>query len=471
MARESFDKEIQLLRLLALTSGAYTRQQLAERLGISVHTYDKTVKRLKTVGNAPAGPWTGEEERDLADLVRFRYADSADPLLLFIFRAKSLKESESERLALLLSALDGEALTAMELMDRCCAGLPDDQPLPDEKTIRGDLGYLEEVGVIAREGEGRPYRYRLRSDFVHELDDAELCALYDFVDVLTHTRVPSLPGYLLRESLRKQLQRRQQAHSAGPFVAAASSSGASSDPSSDERPRAGDEPAQTQQELSLDPFSYKYHFESRILDEAHLYTLLEAINARRRTRFLYYSPKSGKSYTSRNTNPLFEREAKGRTVHALPLVLVYDHQYGRWYMLAHERSGIRKYRIEGITQLELDEPSDPDVFDAQQSKLLSKLRTSWLIDTGAAVTVRARFYRPEGPADFIRERVVSQGQWGQIVEEEGDSFVFEIVVNDTTEIKPWLRSFGSSCEVLAPRKLRRELIEEWKEIRAYYESV
>ncbi|KAA2286759.1 WYL domain-containing protein, partial [Clostridioides difficile] len=42
MARESFDKEIQFLRMLSLTSGAYNRKQYAERLGISVHTFDKT---------------------------------------------------------------------------------------------------------------------------------------------------------------------------------------------------------------------------------------------------------------------------------------------------------------------------------------------------------------------------------------------------------------------------------------------
>ena len=47
MARESFDKEIQFLRILALAGGAYNRQQLADRLGISVHTYDKTLRNLK----------------------------------------------------------------------------------------------------------------------------------------------------------------------------------------------------------------------------------------------------------------------------------------------------------------------------------------------------------------------------------------------------------------------------------------
>lgn len=78
-----------------------------------------------------------------------------------------------------------------------------------------------------------------------------------------------------------------------------------------------------------------------------------------------------------------------------------------------------------------------------------------------------------GPSEpnFVKERVLLQGQWGRIVSEDEEAFIYEITVNGTTEIKPWLRSFGSSCEVLEPRYFRREMIAEWKEIRAYYESV
>lgn len=98
--------------------------------------------------------------------------------------------------------------------------------------------------------------------------------------------------------------------------------------------------------------------------------------------------------------------------------------------------------------------------------------TGPLIDTGQTVRVRARFYNPEGSVpNFVKERVLLQGQWGQIVFEDENSFIYEITVNGTTEIKPWLRSFGSSCEVIEPASLRREMIAEWKEILSYYESV
>ena len=85
---------------------------------------------------------------------------------------------------------------------------------------------------------------------------------------------------------------------------------------------------------AVEPFIYKYHYCSRILDEAHLFTLLAAIRHRRKVSFLYFSPKSDKSYSSKNTNPLFERESEGSTHKTLPIKVIYDHQYGRWYLLS-----------------------------------------------------------------------------------------------------------------------------------------
>ena len=436
MAKESFDKEIQFLRMLVLTSGAFNRQQFADRLGISVHTFDKTIRKLKEVVSSMHQHLSQEQSRELSETIRFSYYDSTDPLLLFLFRAKSVKESESQRISLLLAAMNERTSTVMELLDMCCSSLPSDLPLPDEKTIRLDLKYLEEVGVIKREVGPRPYKYRMQDDLVRNLTEDELIDLYDFVDVMANTQVPSVQGYLLRDGLKKQLLRNQyELH-------------------------------------AVEPFLYKYHYYSRILDEAHLFTLLHAIRHRRKVRFLYFSPKSEKSYASKNTNPLFERDTEGKAEKTLPLKIVYDHQYGRWYLLSSGREGIRKYRMEGITQIEADEAVDETRYEEKQHELAEKMRYSWLIDTGRPATIRARFYNPEiSEPNFIKERVLLQGQWGEIVAEDDHSFIYEITVNGTFEIKPWLRSFGSSCEILEPVQLRREMIAEWKEIQSYYESV
>ncbi|MDQ8738960.1 WYL domain-containing protein [Paenibacillus sp. LHD-38] len=437
MARESFDKEIQFLRMLVLTSGAYNRQQYADRLGISIHTFDKTIKRLKEIANAVYQQLPADKGKEFADTVRYSYLDSSDPMLLFLFRAKSLKESESQRLSLLLAAMHEQALTAMELLDLCCGSMPAELSLPDEKTIRGDLKYLEQVGVIKREPGTRPFRYRTYNDLVKELSPEELLDLYDFVDIMANTQLPSVQGYFLRDGLKKHMARRQNDY------------------------------------RHQESFLYKYHYYSRILDEAHLFTLLSAIRNRRFVRFLYFSPKKETSYASKNTNPLFERDTEGQEEMMLPLKVVYDHQYGRWYLLGHHaRYGIKKYRLEGLTQISEEDAAAADDYEAKKSELEQRIQYSWLIDTGKLVTVKVRFFHPgPGISNFVKERVLLQGQWGSITEETEDSFIYEIEVNGTIEIKPWIRSFGSSCEVLAPLKFREEMIAEWKEIKGYYESL
>ncbi|OWA34200.1 WYL domain-containing protein [Saccharibacillus sp. O16] len=430
MAKESFDKEIQFLRLLALTGGGYDRQQFAGRLGISVHTFDKTVRRLREVSG----------DADFADLFRYGYADSAEPVLLFLYRAKSMKESESRRLPILLTSLKNHPQTAAELLDACCESLPLDAAMPDEKTIRSDLRYLEEIGVVRREPGGRPYRYVLNNELTDCLSQKELIDLYEFVDIMANTQIPSVQGYLLRNNLKKALRSAI--------------------------------PEDEWDDGLLEPFSYKYHYDARILDEAHLYTLLRTIKRRRRISFQYFSPKSRKSYSAKDTNPLFGREGEPRREATLPLKVVYDHQYGRWYLIGAAAKGrIVKFRMEGMVDIAEEEAVPEQYFAVRQEQLEERMRYSWLIDTGETVTVRARFYRPmDGQADFIAERVRLQGQWGRITEEQPESFVYEIQVNGVTEIRPWLRGFGSSCEVLEPAELRQSFIEEWKEIGDYYDA-
>ncbi|MGV7643071.1 WYL domain-containing protein, partial [Mycobacterium kansasii] len=79
----------------------------------------------------------------------------------------------------------------------------------------------------------------------------------------------------------------------------------------------------------------------------------QAITKRARIRFLYLSPKSTSRYASQNTNPLFHRESKGLRETVLPLRVIYDHQYGRWYLIGYNgRQGLMKFRMEGLTQIE-----------------------------------------------------------------------------------------------------------------------
>lgn len=435
MAKESFDKELQLLRLMFLTSGAYNRKQLAERLGISVHTLDKTLKKLKDIQTALYQDVVDEDKREYYTDFRFKYFDVTDNFLTFLYHAKSLKESEVVRLAHILEQLNTASLSIKELLDSFLD--MDIADIPDEKTLRQDMKYLEEIGAIQKSCDNRPYLYRVDSDLFTSLTDEELLDLYDFIDFMSNTQLPAVPGYILREKAKRYVNRRLQRNDFAVFL-------------------------------------YKYHFVSRILDESQALALLQAILERKAICFRYYTPKGRKFYDSLNTNPAFQKDGSGKRVEVIPLRVIYDHQYGRWYLLAHAKGGsiLRKYRVEGITQLTTGEALPAAQFDAMQAHADDRIRNSWLIDTGELVTVKLRFFSPGDKGyNFIRERVLSQGQWGKITEETEEGFLYEISVNSTQEIKPWIRSFGSSCEVLEPGYLRKEFRKEWEELRGYYESV
>lgn len=435
MARESFDKELQLLRLMFLTSGAYNRQQLAERLGISVHTLDKTIKKLKDIQSTFYQRVGDEEKKEYYTQLRYNYMEVTDNFLMFLYHAKSLKESEVERLTHILEQLSQQPLSIKDLLEtfletECLES-------PDEKTIRQDMKYLEEIGVIKNVSETRPYVYQFDGALLHSLTDDELLDLYDFIDFMANTQLPAVPGYLLQEKVKRYIQFRLKREDASAFL-------------------------------------YKYHFVSRILDEYQALILTDAIRQRKLVEFQYYTPKRRKFYDSQNTNPTFQRDTTGRAQKVIPLRVIFDHQYGRWYLLAQAtgQGPLRKYRVEGMTQLVIGRSVAPEHFASLQASADERISQSWLIDTGEPVVVRLRFYQPRGtPHSFIMERVEAQGQWGMVTEETRESFVFEITVNSTMEITPWIRSFGSSVEVLEPLHLRRQFQKEWEELLAYYESV
>ncbi|PSK03132.1 WYL domain-containing protein [Brevibacillus porteri] len=431
MARESFDKELQLLRLLFLTAGAYNRQQLAERLGISVHTLDKTIKKLKDIQSTFYQHVGDEEKKEYYAQLRYNYFEVTDNFLMFLYHAKSLKDSEVERLSHILEKLRQQPLSIKDLLDTFV------DTEPDEKTIRQDMKYLEEIGVIKNSSEVRPYVYQFDGELLDSLTDDELLDLYDFIDFMANTQLPAVPGYLLQEKVKRYLKYRLKITDASAFL-------------------------------------YKYHFVSRILDEYQALLLTEAIRQRKIVEFHYYTPKRRKFYDSQNTNPAFQRDSSGRHQKVIPLRVIFDHQYGRWYLLAQGcgNGPLRKYRVEGMTKLVTGNSVTPEIFSSLQASADERIAHSWLIDTGKLVTVRLRFFQPRNtPHSFIQERVEAQGQWGIVTEESRESFVYEINVNSTMEITPWIRSFGSSVEVLEPLFLRKQFQKEWEELLAYYESV
>ena len=439
LARENFRREQELLRTLLLDGGAMTRRQLAAQMGLSVESLDKVLAELKEAWDATCGdiPLRCEQGSYILDRSRQSHSSLMRGVLNILYRLKALRQTEIDRIAFILGRMRQTSQTLPSLIEAmaCETELGE----PDRKTVQGYLDYLVELGAAICDKKHRPHQYRLELSLFDSLSDSELADLYAFVDFTANTDIFSAAGYLLLDSLGDYL-----------------------------RMERGMQP------VSL--FAYKYNYFGRILDEYVCHELLRCLAERRKIRIVY----EGKNYRR------YRAQGGGKSLVGkviIPLRVVYDHQYGRWYLIGVDDDAKDKlgevYRFERIEETEpLPETVPPAVFDRLATAAAGGLSQAWVVSTTEAaepVEVVVRFWFDptpgESPFNFIRARVTREGRWGTIEPESETTFLYKIQITDLSEIRSWLMGFGSSAEVLAPESVRQTMIEHWTEMEKRYGAV
>lgn len=440
MARENFRREQELLRTLLLDGGAMTRRQLAALMGLSVESLDKVLAELKEAWDATCGdiPLRCEQGAYILDRSRQSHSSLMRGVLNILYRLKAVRQTEIDRIAFILGRMRQASQTLPSLIEAmaCETELGE----PDRKTVQGYLDYLLELGAVVCDKSRRPFQYRLELSLLDSLTDEELDELYSFVDFAANTDIFSAVGYLLLDSLGDYLRVERGM-------------------------------------LPVSPFAYKYNYFGRILDEYVCHELLQCLAERRKIRIVY----EGKHYRRYRAQGDGGKPVAGKVI--IPLRVVYDHQYGRWYLIgvdddARDKPG-EVYRFERIEEIEpLPETVSPAVFDHLAAAAAAGLSQAWVVSTSEAaepVDVVVRFWFDptpgESPFNFIRARVMRDGRWGTIEPESDTSFLYRIQITDLSEIRSWLMGFGSSAEVLAPESLRQTMIEHWTEMEKHYGAV
>jgi predicted DNA-binding transcriptional regulator YafY len=137
----------------------------------------------------------------------------------------------------------------------------------------------------------------------------------------------------------------------------------------------------------------------------------------------------------------------------LPLRLVF---YTRgWYLCAFVPDG-GQYRAFRLSRIQSIQPlSSPFKADKYQKELTQRLRYSWGMDfSGPLQTVRLKFNADAAP--YIQEGVDRYPE--QVITPTLDGgCLYEIQVYGEFELRPWVRSWGSAVEVLAPQSLREAI--------------
>ena len=448
MPKESGKKMQELLRVLFLEAGAHSRSSLAARLGVSTATLDLSIRELREVF-ASTRKEILVEGRNRFKVTQFRFEQfrRCRNFLAALYRTRSVRVQERARLVEILKALAKRPHTRGQLRKIIDETDHANEVCCDEKTLSSYLQQLIQTGVIVFRRQGGRAQYELQTGLFRPdnpadlLTPEELLDLRDYVEYAAAVGVMSVPGHMLLETLHQYL----------PSVAGA---------------------------LPRPMFSFKYNLIGRVLDEYVAADLLEAINNRQKIRIDYLSRQNDARYEAANT-PRFQKKCeKSIRFDLIPLRVVFDHQYGRWYMVGFDEGNQKQItcRVENIQTLagtgEVIEAARLAELTAQVDKDLAR---SWVVHEPTNPTKIQLRFSLRSSADqrenFIRNRVQREACWGIISEESDSAFVFEITVNGYYEIKPWIRSFGSSVEVLAPPELRREIAEEWRQIGETYETV
>ena len=162
----------------------------------------------------------------------------------------------------------------------------------------------------------------------------------------------------------------------------------------------------------------------------------EAVLAERRL-LLDYVDAAGKSFR-------FEMEPYG---------LVYYWVWGFWYLVGLINQELTVLRLDRIKDyMETGHFTYPPDFSLEET-----FADAWGVDiSGPLVSVQIKFYDEFNVGQRVF-RDTAHRKKAVLTKEEG-YLVYTDQVRGINEIKPWIRSFGSSAVVLAPEELREDMI-------------
>ncbi|GHO77468.1 DNA-binding transcriptional regulator [Ktedonobacter sp. SOSP1-85] len=182
-----------------------------------------------------------------------------------------------------------------------------------------------------------------------------------------------------------------------------------------------------------------YFDEEQRVDKSQVFFALASGWVLQRRVRLYYEPPQSRSFECYFDPYLLEPSAIGRTIYALGYSSIGEN--------------LRTYKLERIARAELTSESFtiPDNFDGA-----AKLRQAWTVMYGDEEPVKVRLRFHERVAKRVRET-----KWHPTEEvmTTRDGCVWSALIGDTLEIEPWIRGWGSDCEVLEPPALRESVIQ------------
>ncbi|WAM36222.1 helix-turn-helix transcriptional regulator [Caldicellulosiruptor acetigenus] len=412
--------------------GCYSRED-AENFNIAKRTFDDELRRMRI--------FLGEEKylidekdgkRKLPCIVEDFFKDVENPLVNIYF-SKTSTALQTTLFFMTLQVLNAEhdkKASAGQILDKISQVLDRDVADADlESSLKRILKQMQQLGIIKYLKDEKVYLLCSQAKEVFkDFSIDEIKNIYISVLFFINSHVPSVPGWYLKESLEKYLLELGEKE----FIENAS---------------------------SMFWFTYVPHH--YILEEELVWKFLEAASNNKKLKVWYWLRKKNK---------------KTEFV-CLPVRIVYDVKLGRWYFLVakeEEVLALPAWRVEKIEILQ-------ESFNPKQILPLANLIEKCFFVSvpkrkKGFEKITIRFKNPSNSSyNFVLARVKRELKNARINRVDEETFEVEYELSNIKEFKGWLRSFGERALVLgtteASRKLREEMINEWKEILKNYGDI
>ncbi len=466
----SYRKEEQLLRMLYVEGGVWSRKEMAERLGMDDKHFERFFAKFIAVlfDDEHASSDMRRQFRDIARgkyrFARLRYRSNllSEHILVRLYRhQKTLRSKEIGNLLNFIEFLQdpndplddaefakyfGPKLRPLIEKRRASVAHAEIERTMNElefywKLRLADFGdeetethrrqlyrivetLVDDEEVVLCEHEGKVPFYRLDLHLFRDYEVRQLADLFYFAQFVANVGLTSAPGFMLLDTLKFYLSRDGYS-------------------------------------IHEDLYDVRNAHFYPILDEHKIASLRAAIVDRSNISCRYYSKMGMRQASVKARDGMTEHELP--VIHLTPLLLIKEHTYGRWYLVARTLEGNRvTYKLEGLDEIVL---TNRTITAAEHETWIAEehhhLQYAWLLAPKHRIAVKVRFVDEV----VVRQRVLREmGEHGTIESSDAESFLLYLPVNDALEVKPWIRSFGSAAEVLEPLILRTQIASEWREL-------
>lgn len=291
------------------------------------------------------------------------------------------------------------------------------------KTMERKLAEMcDDLGILSYEVVKSTKYYFITEDPLKKLKDAELKELLMAVDLFKNIIFPVAGGYFCESTIKDYIT--------------------------------------YERNIKVDNknyFNYRnVHFHP-VIEEHVLWDILNAIHQRKKILLTYKRPKNDAGNTSEE--------------HLKPYKVRYDVRHGRFYLISFNKNDhCVVSRLDRIESLEiLDEPFQrEDLEDLYQSQMNYSWSSVSLGSKNEPERIKLEIRIEEPKESYIIDKIISEAPNGIMEKMEGGRYHFTLLVNDSGEIIPWVRSYSGYIKVLEGEALAQRLTEDWKEtLKAY----